>query len=985
MLLHITQNNHSTIFKTFNSEIDKTSSKIGILGKSFNEYFNIIGKYKAPVQKVMDEDDLDRTEARKQAGSLWSYFKESNKQKITDVDAAIPKLSIEDASNLTKQIREQLDAVNRGSKSWEEYFKILKDNNQNYVVDLIKNTDDLTKLEGQDLVNACDNARKTVIAQNKEIENMSLSAKAGQTALKGLSIAGNMIIGWLFTKAIEVATEELYKFIHASEIARDKSAELTNNWTEENSSIDESINRYKELSAKLNDASLSASEVKSVKEDLIEVQKSLTDKYGQEALGIDLVNGKYDEQIKKLKQLSKQKAQDYVAENYSNIQEDQKYVTEKVNLSAGLGFNGTMARPDDYSDVGFDLEKYLKKYDKLKAKVVETAGQYGLNGEFKLITDGTLEEVYDQISQLFNDLSEDFGESNEDVNKFKDTLSKILQESFDTEQLEKSKSNIKKYAEAEILSHDNTRNLYEDAVNSVEKYNKALQSGKGIEAAKKKLDSVKEKVDTATSDISGASAVFDDVYDGINKTAESAYNVSKAFENNDSVKKYAEELRGLSSDDLLKIDFEDNVQSPGETAFKALIDIIGLSEDEVQTLIDKLIELGYVEGEVGKKSNNKKLSFSKILSDNDVDDYQKKLSSLESYLEKFKSGEFSSSDKTSLLTEFGIVADSAEEAAEKIQKRMDKVTNSIVADLKEVLNGDNISEATRKKIEALIQSLEDANRESQNLSSINLSGNALADVQSLSSGLDQLDKVYADILDKEDFDFSSVFSADFKKEFGAYTDEYNKFVETVTSSPDDINACQNAFNNLVSAYVYGSGVLDEVTESTKASCIAMLEQMGVSNAAAVVEQALFENEKMLEAQKYATAHGYDNLTDATYREITALIEEGTASEEVRLYLAKLALEKWNVNKEELKTKADCDRLLDLAKQAGATRNQINMLKNAIADLNTVDFTNPMGTMFSSVTGKALEKLAKANPNVKKTELYKQLVGKKKKLKKKLLI
>ena len=97
------------------------------------------------------------------------------------------------------------------------------------------------------------------------------------------------------------------------------------------------------------------------------------------------------------------------------------------------------------------------------------------------------------------------------------------------------------------------------------------------------------------------------------------------------------------------------------------------------------------------------LSFSKILSDADVDDYQKKLSSLESYLEKFRSGEFSSSDKTSLLTEFGIIADSAEEATEKIQKRMDKVTNSIVTDLKEILNGDNISEATRKKIEEYLR------------------------------------------------------------------------------------------------------------------------------------------------------------------------------------------------------------------------------------------------------------------------------------------
>ncbi len=100
-----------------------------------------------------------------------------------------------------------------------------------------------------------------------------------------------------------------------------------------------------------------------------------------------------------------------------------------------------------------------------------------------------------------------------------------------------------------------------------------------------------------------------------------------------------------------------------------------------------------------------------------------------------------------------------------------------------------------------------------------LSGNALADVQKLSEGLDQLDKIYADILDKEDFDWSSILNNDgFKEAFGAYTDEYENFINIVSKSPDDINACQDAFNKLTAAYIKGTGVLDEVTESTKPPC-----------------------------------------------------------------------------------------------------------------------------------------------------------------------
>ena len=69
----------------------------------------------------------------------------------------------------------------------------------------------------------------------------------------------------------------------------------------------------------------------------------------------------------------------------------------------------------------------------------------------------------------------------------------------------------------------------------------------------------------------------------------------------------------------------------------------------------------------------------------------------------------------------------------------------------------------------------------------------------------------------------------------------------MSKSPDDINACQDAFNKLTAAYIKGSGVLSEVTEATKAGTIAMLKQMGVSNAAEIAEQALIENE---EVRKY---------------------------------------------------------------------------------------------------------------------------------------
>ena len=383
----------------------------------------------------------------------------------------------------------------------------------------------------QDASDAAVNMAQSAGEGTVQINNMTKVSKAGQVALKGLAIAGNMLAMWAISKGIELLVDTINDYVHAADIAREKSSELTDAWNEESSLINDSIAQYDELKKKLSDSSLSTADVKSAKEDLLNIQNDLVDKYGQEALGIDLVNGKYDEQIAKLKELSIKKANEYTAKNYSNIKSDREYVNEAVNLNSDLGYYTNTIKPDFNKAIGFDIQKYLKKYDKLGIKVKDSNSQVGVTGQIKLVTSGTREEIYDQITNLFNDLANDFGESNEGVNNFKDSLSNILGESFDTEQIEKSKNNIKKYAEAEILSKDETRKLYEDSVDAVEKYNEAVANGKGVEEAKKHLESVRTEVYQTTSGMSGAKAVFDDIYAGMKEVGEETKDTVGEFTN----------------------------------------------------------------------------------------------------------------------------------------------------------------------------------------------------------------------------------------------------------------------------------------------------------------------------------------------------------------------------------------------------------------------------------------------------------------------
>lgn len=368
------------------------------------------------------------------------------------------------------------------------------------------------------MLNTSQQAQNVVAAANGNkvaLEGMTKASKAAELGMKALSIAGNMIATMVVSWVLSEAISWLNDLAHAEENARKRSEELTSSYEDEKKNIDDSIAKYKELSEKLNDSSLSTSEVKSIKEQLLSVQDQLNEKYGAEATQIDLVNGKYDEQIKKLDALAKKKASDYVSENYKDIQADQKYVSEKINLNKSLGFKGNQARPDDYSNAGFDLKKYIDRYDKLSAKVVNPDGQFGMTGDVNLVTNGTRQEVYDQLSQLFQDLSNDFGNSNEDVNKFKTTISGILEDSFDTDALNSANDRIKKYAQAEILSNDDASASYNNLVNAVDNYNTALSSGKGVDDAKQKLLEAKQAAEDSTKDITNSGKVLQDVYNSL--------------------------------------------------------------------------------------------------------------------------------------------------------------------------------------------------------------------------------------------------------------------------------------------------------------------------------------------------------------------------------------------------------------------------------------------------------------------------------------
>lgn len=243
--------------------------------------------------------------------------------------------------------------------------------------------------------------------------------------------------------------------------------------------------------------------------------------------------------------------------------------------------------------------------------------------------------------------------------------------------------------------------------------------------------------------------------------------------------------------------------------------------------------------------------------------------------------------------------------------------NSTLEDSNMILNdGQSAASALCDEMYALADAEDDVQSSKLNETPIS-STDILAQVQALSTGLDQLDKIYADVYNKEDFDWSSILNNDgFKEAFGNmtnvtedYKNAYDDFIKTISNNPADLSACQSAFDNLATAYIYNSDALKNVTEETKASTIAMLNQMGIVNAAEVV------NYRLGASESYAADTGKD-LESATLSEITAFAKEADMSDITKASLAAYVTEKIHAASITITTSADINNLTALCSQLG---------------------------------------------------------------------
>ena len=225
------------IFKTFENDIDKWTAKIGIFGKSFNELGtaikNALWTSKNEVNNFGEEI------------SFWDALKNNLLPKKEDITSQLidvmPEINTDNLVDATEKIKNLSKDVANGTTTWQELFDALPEGQKHFAQLGQQMEGQIITTEGVAKANKA--ARNTAIAHNEALKQQTLSAKAGQVALKGLAMVGNMFAGFLIAKGFELVAKEIDKYVNRIEKAKEASEKFLSSFE----SSQQTLASHKEL------------------------------------------------------------------------------------------------------------------------------------------------------------------------------------------------------------------------------------------------------------------------------------------------------------------------------------------------------------------------------------------------------------------------------------------------------------------------------------------------------------------------------------------------------------------------------------------------------------------------------------------------------------------------------------------------------------------------------------------------------------------
>lgn len=392
-----------------------------------------------------------------------------------------------------------------------------------------------------------------------------------------------------------------------------------NTWEENTTSIQDNISRIQELRTALASGTLTEQEAADAKSELLSIQESLSESYGNQVSGLDLINGSLTEQIALLDQVNEKQSQSFLNENKKGIDKAQKEMEKNRHTYLGRFY-------DNGSEESEAIKKSIKKLQETYGEdVFKLDSADGITMDIQFNADAsTAKDALNDFMTEVSGIEDQFGETDV-TDQLANNAASGLTKAKDV--LSKYQDIYKQAQEAELISDDK---LYKsgdteqkaskwisDYAKAVEDYNNAIADGDNskISEASQKFSELDSTVNGLVKN-TGMSAYADqvkEIRDELNDTAIANDKFTKAVNGTDTSKfgknisKNAKALKELNlSDTDFRYAFETDGVQEGEDQINALVQaaldagvISDTSASSVANLASMFAELGVISSSTG--------------------------------------------------------------------------------------------------------------------------------------------------------------------------------------------------------------------------------------------------------------------------------------------------------------------------------------------------------------------------------------------------
>ena len=468
--------------------------------------------------------------------------------------------------------------------------------------------------------------------------------------LTAATTAFNAALSFGLSVALNAVIAGVTAWIRKYDDLREANKEIVDQFKQTSDSIQEQIDKIKEYKKVLADQNSTETEAYDARSGLIDVQKELIDTYGEEAKKLDLVNGKREEEIKKLEELERKKAKTAYDDTFGSYEDSKK----KLGKKRKDNFWGNYSIGTDGEIIGNYYQR-IRIDDQDLNKKIEALGFVNNGYSIRFADKVTDTEAIDKFHQLISLIDESTVLSKEIKDKFRSAISDKISK-IDTDDYQALLTDVENTSWLAIRKDEKLYSKYSEIENAIKEYDEAIASNdkSGAKTALDTIEKLRNEIENMEFDDQYIKQHFidaiDEVQHDLNKRSlkvkiETVYNEGKRNETS-YLNNFKQVFDGYSDLDVQNIPLTNSTEEE-KKAYKELQAFADQYKLSIEDVISILVDLGVLHSRDAEAAKYTTTTYVSMLEE--VDKLTEGLDKFDSAQEKIISGSALTADELNEL------------------------------------------------------------------------------------------------------------------------------------------------------------------------------------------------------------------------------------------------------------------------------------------------------------------------------------------------